>query len=425
MSNEAIKARAYMFAKYGAALFRRSGMTARLAQGVRGSRYVSLGYRLGDSLQVTKALKLADPLATATAVSNVAAYAKMGLVWFDFELRRSHWQTFTRADVDGLGIGLGARGQQIEYPLLTGGYHGLFAGGTKAGKSTAIQSLLCGLAATYSPDDVDLFIVDPHGDYEAFQRLPHLAAPVATGFRAIQDTITAVKNLYVQRKAENDRAAKRTILIADEAQDADFIGSKDGGFNKDILGHVADLARGAGKYRVHLVIGSQRPTQKDMPAIIDNIHNRFVGKVDNAATGAALSGHAQTPAHKLSGYGDFLAIGADGFTRFQVAMPTAADYERLPRAEGVPELEAVQPLDDRFEDVEETAVAVPDTGGRPTNGIEIDKLGWLMVNDDVSDYSAAKNLGLTRYMVQRYRQEADRLIAILCKGGFRLAQQCE
>lgn len=423
VNNEALQARAVGYVKFTQALLRRSGMAARLAQGERGARYLSFGYRLGNSLDLDKALKLADKLTLATAVDNVMAYGKQGLVWFDFELRRSHWQRFTRRDVDGLAIGVGPAGTAVEYPLLGGGgYHGLFAGMTGAGKSTAMQSLLYGIAMTVEPSELDLFVIDPHGDYQAFANLPHLAAPVATGVEQISMTLTAVRNIYTRRKAENERGGKRVVVVADEAQDIDFIGTKDEGFNRDNLAAVADLSRGAGKYRVNLVIGSQRPTQKDLPGVISNLQNRFIGKVDNAATGAAVSGQAQTPAHKLSGEGDFLAINTDGFTRFQVAMPTAADLERLPRVETVPMLADVDMLDDRFdgEDVEETAVV----GGRPASGFDVDKLGWLMLNSDATDYAAAKRLGVTRYMVGRYRDAAEQLIAMLCRGGFSLEGRC-
>lgn len=391
-----------------ALLFSQKQIRARLVKFARGPRFFSYDLQLFDALQLDAAIKLSENLALQSASKAVLAHRDGGIIRYDFELRRRHWQTVTRGDVSGLQIGLASGNRPIDFTFKNGG-HSLAAGTTGSGKSVLLQSIVCGLVSEFEPEDLTVYVADPHGDFDKFVNLAHLGMDIANTRLEIMNLVTAVYNEFLKRKAENNRDAKRLVLVMDESQDEAALGSSATKHNTETLGMMADLAHQGRKFNVNLVLGSQRPGQKDLPGIYDMLNNRFIGYVDNASTGAIISGQAGLNAHKLSGEGDMLAKRARFIDRFQVAMPRREDFDRLPRVGFVAPVPVdIAPLDNRFPDEV--------TPGPSAECLDnADFIGWYLANKLPGRVQANRELGISQHMHRRYIEHVRGILQAVAK----------
>lgn len=375
--------------------FRRKGINGKLEPFVRASRYIVADVRLANPMDLKAALGLSEQLAYLSGSRFVSSIRQGGFVRYSFDLEKSHWINYTRNDVSGMEIGIGAGGLKIEFNFDN--YHHLFAGATKSGKSTTIQGVLYALATENKPQDLGIYIIDPHGDYVGFDGLAHLECGVARTKQEILNTWRLVANEYEKRKAENNRNGKRIVVVSDECQDSLNIGDKKGGINIEQAGIFASLSAGSGKYRIHLIAGSQKPTQADL-AGINNLVGRYVGRVEKRATAAHLSGQSNIPANMLSGYGDFLKIGDMGsVTRFVSAVVLPQHYDNLPRAEIVKVPDVI--LNDSNEEPEKSL----EKAGRPQKCLDPIIAGRMLALGIAGRRVARKELDLKQQMHTRYR----------------------
>ncbi len=234
-----------------------------------------------------------------------------------------YWEAYTRADVNGLTVGLAERRRPVLFEFDPA--HCLVAGTTGSGKSETLKSILIALLTHYGPADLGLILIDPHREYTDFNHAAHLVLPIAHEPGDIRRALAWINQELANRK-ENDARPGRLIVVAvDEADLA--LGDRQN------LAIAQNLAKQARKFRLHLLIATQKPLHSDLPGILDNLGNRFVGLVTDAKMSATLTGQAGLFAHKLTGKGDFLHVTGPTVDRFQVAQATAADFARLPRAE--------------------------------------------------------------------------------------------
>lgn len=318
--------RARRYARVVGLLYSRRDLSGRLVSATRGARHLSLGVRLGDPLKLDAALALAEPLALATNITAVIAQrlpTTPGLVSYQFELPAGYWQSYTRADVTGLGVGLGESRRQIDFGFDPP-HAGVF-GTTDSGKSETVKSILAGLFTTYTPDELGAVIIDPHRDFEDFQNAAHLVAPVASTIEGIDHALAWAGQELARRLDANERDGKRVVVVIDEAEDA--LG------DDKRLAIAQRIGAEARKYLMNLIVSTQKPTQRNLPDLVDKLNNRWVGLVDNAHTSALLTGQAGLACHKLTGKGDFVHVAGATVERLQVAVATRADFDRLPRAE--------------------------------------------------------------------------------------------
>lgn len=315
--------RARRFALIIRLLFAQQGLAGKLATAQRGARHLSLGIRLNDPTRLDSALKLAEPLALSAAAQAVMAQREAGLVVYQFELPQAFWQFYTRADLPNQeAIGLAEQRRPVIFSLDPP--HALFAGTTGSGKSEAVKSALVALLATNEPGALALGIIDPNGDYGDFYSAAHLALPIEREPENFERTLKFFAAELKHRKEENIRDGQPIVIVIDEAHEILPLGQN--------LALVQMLAQGR-KYNIHLIIATQKPLHADLPKILDNLDNRFVGKVTDAKMSATATGQAGLQAHRLTGKGDFLHVTGALAQRFQVAQATHRDFERLPRGE--------------------------------------------------------------------------------------------
>lgn len=328
--------RARRYAGVISLLFGRLELTGTLKTARRGARHLSLGVRLADPTRLDRAIGLAEPLALHTAAPAVIAGREAGLVVYQFQLAQGYWEYYTRADLPSAeAIGLAEQHRPVVFRLDPP--HTLVAGTTGSGKTEAIKSMLIALMA-YRPDELGLILIDPHRDFGDFANAAHLIIPVACEAEEISHALRLVNQELARRKAEGIKDGKLWVVVIDEASDPASLGDKRGGFNDENLVIIKQIGAQARKFRIHLVLGTQKPSHTDLPGVFDLLNNRLVGLVADARLSAALTGQAGLQAHKLTGKGDFMHVVGPDYERFQVAVAGRQDFDRLERAESPPAL---------------------------------------------------------------------------------------
>lgn len=379
-------------------LFAHQGLNGRLTQVNRGARHLGLDIRLSDPMKLDRALTLAEPLALSCAVNAVLAQRIEGVVSYQIELPQALWESYTRADLPMLqAVGLAAQRRPVLFSLDPP--HSLVAGTTGSGKSETVKSILLALIGSYKPGELGIILIDPHRDYTDFHNEAHLVMPVAHEPGDINNALAWVNQELAYRKAEDVKDGKALVIVIGEA-DSVLTGA-----NWEAARNVAKQAR---KYHMHLIIETQKPTRTALPDILDMLLNRFIGQLSDAKVSANVTGHAGLFAHKLTGKGDFLHLAMPDIDRFQVAMATRLDFDRLERTE-------VKPVEVAPVDVVELPAELPTrAGGRPEfqpDNPEI--MAWYFLHNPnkISRETARQMLNLTRTQHEAYRGFVLRFVA--------------
>ena len=200
--------------------------------------------------------------------------------------------------------------------------HLLIAGQTGSGKSVSINSIICSLLLSSTPDEVRLILADPKRvELAGFNNIPHLVVPVVTDHDKILNALYwAVGEmdrryrLFARATARNIEAYNSVrsgpdkvpyiVLIIDEL--ADLMMSAPIQVEKAIT-RLAQLARATG---IHLVVATQRPSVDVITGLIKaNIPARIA-----FATASSIDSRTildMTGAEKLLGRGDMLVLPPD------------------------------------------------------------------------------------------------------------------
>ena len=256
------------------------------------------------------------------------------------------WQTGSRPVVP---IGLTEQGPMV-LDLAADGPHGLIAGTTGAGKSELLRSIVAGLAATVSPEELTFVLIDYKGGsaFDVCARLPHTVGLVTDldeqlGERALQclEAELRFRERVLREAGAADLDAYRTLregdampalpslprlLVAvDEfatlaAELPDFI---------DRLVSVAQRGRSLG---VHLLLATQRPAGAVSDNIRANTNLRIALRVQDAADSTDVIGSpvAADLTRRLPGRG-YVRLGPGELMTFQAALATAASTVSAPR----------------------------------------------------------------------------------------------
>jgi S-DNA-T family DNA segregation ATPase FtsK/SpoIIIE len=199
--------------------------------------------------------------------------------------------------------------------------HTLIAGSTGSGKSVLMQNIILGIAATNTPEQAKIILIDPKQgvDYFAFDGLPHIDGGV------IDDQILATQRLeelvvemdrrytrfkesrvsnlaaYNAKVATNDRLPV-IWLIHDEF--AEWMLTED--YKDAVSATVQRLGVKARAAGIYLIFAAQRPDANIMPMQLrSNLGNRLILRVDSEGTSEiALS---EKGAERLLGKGHLLA----------------------------------------------------------------------------------------------------------------------
>jgi DNA segregation ATPase FtsK/SpoIIIE, S-DNA-T family len=223
--------------------------------------------------------------------------------------------------------------------------HTLIAGSTGSGKSVLMQNIILAIAATNTPAQARIVLIDPKQgvDYFAFESLPHLDGTLVVeppeAIAKLEQLVAEMDARYAKFRAARcpnlDEYNKRCgdadrlpviWVIHDEFAEWMMVEEyKEAVTN--IVGRLGVKARAAG---IHLVFAAQRPDANVMPMQLRaNLGNRLILKVDSAGTSEIALG--ESGAEFLLGHGHLLAKleGTPGLCFAQVPLAESSFIEQM------------------------------------------------------------------------------------------------
>ncbi len=237
--------------------------------------------------------------------------------------------------------------------------HLLIAGATGAGKSVALNTMICSIIYKARPDEVKMIMVDPKRiELSAYDGIPHLIVPVVTDAKKATNALFwAVKEMerryellsekktrhisqYNQKLvkasavqkgqkgaeegAEQEEPLPYIVIIIDELADLMMVASRD---VEVALTRLAQMARAAG---IHLVLATQRPSVDVLTGIIKaNFPTRLTFQVSSKTDSRTIID--TNGAESLLGMGDmlFLPPGTGRLQRIHGAYISETELGRI------------------------------------------------------------------------------------------------
>jgi DNA segregation ATPase FtsK/SpoIIIE, S-DNA-T family len=358
------------------------GVQAKVIGTVAGPHITRYELRLAPGTKVAKVAQLKDDLAYALAATDIRILApipgkqavgvevpnakrRMVRLGDVFQEPPKDWSPLTvwlGKDVAGKAIGA----DLAKMPHL------LVAGTTGAGKSGAINAMLCSVLLRATPHELRLVLVDPKQvELNHYESIPHLLTPVITSPRMAANALQNLVREMEQRYGIMSLARTRSLIelnkarelrceaplpyilcVIDELADLMMVAPAD---VEDSIIRLAQKARAVG---IHLVLATQSPRVDVITGMIKaNVPSRIAFAVSSQTDSRVILD--QNGAESLLGQGDMLfsPVGSSRLQRIQGAYIDEAQIAKLTdlwRRQGEPEL--------REELLEEVEPAEPESG---------------------------------------------------------------
>ena len=358
------------------------GVQAKVIGTVAGPHITRYELRLAPGTKVGKVAQLKDDLAYALAATDIRILApipgkqavgvevpnakrRMVRLGDVFQEPPKDWSPLTvwlGKDVAGKAIGA----DLAKMPHL------LVAGTTGAGKSGAINAMLCSVLLRATPHELRLVLVDPKQvELNHYESIPHLLTPVITSPRmaanALQNLVREMEQRYgimslartrslielnKARAARGEAPLPYILCVIDELADLMMVAPAD---VEDSIIRLAQKARAVG---IHLVLATQSPRVDVITGMIKaNVPSRIAFSVSSQTDSRVILD--QNGAESLLGQGDMLfsPVGSSRLQRIQGAYIDESQIAKLTdmwRKQGEPEL--------REELLEEVEPAEPEKG---------------------------------------------------------------
>jgi len=174
----------------------------------------------------------------------------------------------------------------------------VIVGGPRSGKSTLLRTLICSLALTHSPREVQFMCIDfGGGALRALQGLPHVSgAALRRDLESVRRTVAEVRGILEDREA---RFASDSIESIDAYRDR----KERGEFADDPFGDVFLVVDGYGLFREE---------QDDLDAIVTGMASRCLGFGVHVVLTAARWGEIRYNVRELFGTKLELRLGDPG-----------------------------------------------------------------------------------------------------------------
>ncbi len=292
------------------------------ARGVKVSKFTSLTNDIALALAST-AVRIEAPIPGKSAIGIEIPNEYTDLVVLK-DILRSPSFTHSKGLTVALGLDLSGRPVVTDLQKMP---HLLVAGTTGSGKSVCVNGLIISLLYRFTPDQLQLMMVDPKQvELSVYEDIPHLVGfSESEGGEIIVDPKKAAQALHqvvelmetrytlfaetrVRNLAEYNAKAEQPlpwfVVIIDELADLMMVASKS---VETSICRIAQKARAAG---IHLVLATQRPSADVITGLIKvNIPSRAAFAVSSQVDSRVIldSGGAE----HLLGKGDMLFLPVD------------------------------------------------------------------------------------------------------------------
>lgn len=282
------------------------------------------GVKINTLLKLSADLQVQMELANPPLIAPQAGFVSVDLPRPDRQVAK--FEDFVQSQIlpatatVKIAIGVNLEGKLVEADLSDPNTcHFLVGGTTGSGKSEFLRSLLLSLLVRYSPQHLQIALVDPKRvTFPEFEEMQWLYSPIVKDSdRAIElmdKLVTQMESRYQQFEkagcAElstyNQRSRQplpRIVCIFDEY--ADFMTEKEIRTPlEQSIKRLGAMARAAG---IHLIVATQRPEAKVVtPIIRSNLPGRVALRTASVADSAIVLGGKETSAAYLLGKGDLL-----------------------------------------------------------------------------------------------------------------------
>ena len=243
---------------------------------------------------------------------------------------------------DGLYFNLGADTKNNIYDIdLCKTPHLLISGTTGSGKSVLINSILTSLLMNYTPNELELALIDiKQVEFSIYKGVPHLLCDTVTNLEdtkiLLSECVSNINKRYDILKKNNCRniqeynrinlqKMKYRLIVVDELAELFMLEGKSK-LRADIEGYdrienqlcrIAQIGRACG---VHLILATQRPSTDVITGLLkSNIPSRIALSVPSAVDSKVILDCSG--AEKLTGKGDMLLklVGNRDLIRLQSA----------------------------------------------------------------------------------------------------------
>ncbi len=292
------------------------------ARGVKVSKFTSLTNDIALALAST-AIRIEAPIPGKSAIGIEIPNEHTDLVVLKDILRAP---AFTRSKGLTVALGLDLSGRPVVTDLQKMP-HLLVAGTTGSGKSVCVNGLIISLLYRFTPDQLQLMMVDPKQvELSIYEDIPHLVGfndseggeiivdpkKAAQALHQVVDMMESRYTLFAEARARNlaeynakvEQPLPWFVVIIDELADLMMVASKS---VETSICRIAQKARAAG---IHLVLATQRPSADVITGLIKvNIPSRAAFAVSSQVDSRVIldSGGAE----HLLGKGDMLFLPVD------------------------------------------------------------------------------------------------------------------
>ncbi len=285
------------------------------APGVKLSTIVNLADNIALRLAASR-VRIVAPIPGKHAVGIEVPNQNREIVGFRTLIEHKEFRSKSTKLPIALGQGISGECQIVD---LTQTPHLLIAGATGSGKSVCVNSIICSLICSRTPEQVRLLLIDPKiVELKFYNDIPHLLTPVITepkrAFQALQYCLFEMERRYsllnevgVRDIASyNKKSAELLpyiVILIDELADLMATTGKE---LEATLARLAAMSRAVG---VHIVLATQRPSIDVITGLIKaNIPSRIAFMVASKFDSRIIIDGVG--AEKLLGRGDMLFTSA-------------------------------------------------------------------------------------------------------------------